>query len=199
MSSAVWVCGFFLFWSRFSIQQYQLQWRFFKCFIEKSRWMDHFGIYTRALSLLKWSHSVTGYTITAPFLPGCMVQRIWRGGCYGSWSFPSIIFIVLMTTKPAPTLPGGWPHHLYTRPSLIMTVNTTGRLKELLCKMCSCYTTASSVTRQLPPLLPVMVSDDGSQCSHTYSVAHQVDFLAQNVLNPARSKQQQELLFVSLR
>lgn len=41
-------------------------------------------------------------------------------------------------------------------------------------------------------LLPVMVGDDGSQSSHTYSVAHQMDFLTQNAFNPARSKPQHE-------
>lgn len=47
--------------------------------------------------------------------------------------------------------------------------------------------------------LPVMVGYDGRQRSHTYPVAHQMDFLAQNIFNPARSKQQRELLFVFFR
>lgn len=34
--------------------------------------------------------------------------------------------------------------------------------------------------------LPVVVGYDGSQSSDTYSVAHQMDFLAQKVLNSAR-------------
>lgn len=34
-------------------------------------------------------------------------------------------------------------------------------------------------------LLPVMVGYNGSQCSDTYSVAHQMDFLTQNVFDPA--------------
>lgn len=48
-------------------------------------------------------------------------------------------------------------------------------------------------------LLPVMVGYDGSQRSHTYSVAHQMDFLTQNVFKPARRKQQDDSLSASLR
>lgn len=44
-----------------------------------------------------------------------------------------------------------------------------------------------------------MVGYDGSQSSHTYSVAHQMDFLTQNVFKPARRKQQYDPLSVSLR
>lgn len=44
-----------------------------------------------------------------------------------------------------------------------------------------------------------MVGDDGSQSSHTYSVAHQMDFLTQNAFKPARSKRQHEPLSASRR
>lgn len=43
--------------------------------------------------------------------------------------------------------------------------------------------------------LPVMVSNDGCQSSDTYSVAHQMDFLTQNVFHPARSSRQQQIYF----
>lgn len=46
--------------------------------------------------------------------------------------------------------------------------------------------------------LPVMVGYNGSQSSDAYSVAHQMDFLTQEVFNPARRKQQHDLLFMSL-
>lgn len=49
----------------------------------------------------------------------------------------------------------------------------------------------------VPRLLPVMVGDDGSQSSHTYSVAHQMDFLTQNAFKPGRSKPQHEPLSAS--
>lgn len=52
--------------------------------------------------------------------------------------------------------------------------------------------------KPVTPLLPVVVSYDGSQCSHAYSVAHQMDLLTQNVFNPAGSKKQHELLFAFL-
>lgn len=49
---------------------------------------------------------------------------------------------------------------------------------------------------QNPQCLPVMVSYDCSQSSDTYSVAHQMDFLAQEVFQSARRQQQNQVLYV---
>lgn len=156
------------------------------CFIDKTGSGGSFLDVRSALSLLQWWHSVIGGLIPALILPGCMVQWIWPG-CYGSLSFLSITFIAITTAKPTPPPPGDLIS-LSMCPPLTPTVNPTQ--PNLLCKMGTCWTRR---------FLPVVVGDDGSQSSHTYSVAHQVDFLTQNAFNPARSKRQHEPLSASRR
>lgn len=81
---------------------------------------------------------------------------------------------MLVTTKPAWARPG----------DLISLYTGTG------CKHNQEF--RSRCVKWFHVLLPVMVGYDGSQSSHTYSVAHQMDFLAQNVFKPARRKQQDD-------
>lgn len=147
--------------------------------------MDHF-----------WMYSLPSARYNGDILLLVDLSLLWS--CQDAWFNESDLAVMglchffPLLSWPLSPHPPRWPH----LPFHVSSSDTDCKLNPEFQRCCVKWAHAGPELA-VPRLLPVMVGDDGSQSSHTYSVAHQMDFLTQNAFKPGRSKQQHEPLSAS--